>query len=256
MRFLASTFSVTLLLAACGADVVHDEDAGSVGASSSSGTGSGGGLPSNVCGGPQRVECGPDAWCQWDSPGSCGEGDSVGTCQPKPTSCSGDVMPVCGCDGLSHDSACEANQGGSDVGTCDLKPGYTGAYLLPTTPPRFVLATARYEDDRCFFLILAQADEGISAIQTTMGWRVEHIGITPRAKDCEPLAVGGSVWPLPPDTVETETGKGTISQDLTWPCYADAELSVTFPAGSPAWVPNLQALQKTSISVIGGVCDG
>jgi hypothetical protein len=51
--------------------------------------------------------------------GVCGPLAGVGTCVPAPTSCTEDAEAVCGCDGRTYASECDARLGGVPV----LRPG-------------------------------------------------------------------------------------------------------------------------------------
>ncbi len=82
---------------------------------------------STSCGGRLGSTCGPDEWCDYpDTGSSCGIADSIGTCRPRPTSCSLELDPRCGCDSVTYDNACFANMAGQDTfmtpGRCDPTP--------------------------------------------------------------------------------------------------------------------------------------
>ena len=70
--------------------------------------------PVRSCGGLAGLTCRADEWCDYPD-NSCGAFDSLGTCQPRPTSCTFEIDPQCGCDGTMHDNTCFANMAGFDV---------------------------------------------------------------------------------------------------------------------------------------------
>jgi hypothetical protein len=67
----------------------------------------------NSCGGINKVTCSDKTtYCHFAN-GVCGAGSATGTCDPLPTSCASAMpSPVCGCDGKTYDSACEAQLAG------------------------------------------------------------------------------------------------------------------------------------------------
>ena len=71
----------------------------------------------SYCGGFPGFRCGNDEWCKFPAARRCGIADVLGTCKKRPTyECPVNIINVCGCDGKTYDSACEAaKQGGVDV---------------------------------------------------------------------------------------------------------------------------------------------
>lgn len=81
-----------------------------------------------TCGGFGGLTCDPALeWCDYGpDPSWCGGVDDAGICRPRPTECPPVVGAVCGCDGLTYPSACDASMYGTDVahdGACgDCEP--------------------------------------------------------------------------------------------------------------------------------------
>ena len=77
--------------------------------------------PGAICGGLAGGVCRPDEFCDYPDGSFCGGADETGVCTTRPMACTFEVVPVCGCDGATHDNACFANMAGVDVasmGTC------------------------------------------------------------------------------------------------------------------------------------------
>jgi Kazal-type serine protease inhibitor domain len=74
------------------------------------------GACTTTCGGASKVAC-PDSttYCHF-ADGVCSAGNATGTCDPIPTTCAGAAAaPVCGCDGKTYASLCEAQLAGTSV---------------------------------------------------------------------------------------------------------------------------------------------
>jgi hypothetical protein len=59
-----------------------------------------------VCGGPQRVTCDGELWCD-PAPGHCGEADAAGRCVKVSPMCTQNWQPVCGCNRNTYGNDCE-----------------------------------------------------------------------------------------------------------------------------------------------------
>ena len=68
------------------------------------------------CGGQGGVTCQADEFCSYPPTDSCLDPGAVGTCTPRPTTCSTVNSPVCGCDGKTYANPCEAAKAGTAVG--------------------------------------------------------------------------------------------------------------------------------------------
>lgn len=76
------------------------------------------------CGGFGGIECGPGEFCNLDQ--SCGIADQSGICQAIPAACPDVWAPVCGCNGVTYSSECDAHAAGASVasqGECNAPPG-------------------------------------------------------------------------------------------------------------------------------------
>jgi len=69
----------------------------------------------DACGGIAGIECSKGQWCDFPSDATCGMADVMGLCKPRPTACTEEFDPVCGCDGVDYSNACQANMAGTDV---------------------------------------------------------------------------------------------------------------------------------------------
>jgi len=66
-----------------------------------------------ICGGEAGDTCASDQFCK-KADGVCDEG-AEGVCTDLPTPCPTNIAPVCGCDGVTYNNACEAHAAGVNV---------------------------------------------------------------------------------------------------------------------------------------------
>jgi hypothetical protein len=88
--------------------------------------------------------------CHWE-PSTCGRDGTAGKCVPRPTACPLMIIcsPVCGCDGRTYCSPCEAWAAGTDVasaGYCDAAGQRCGGALTVVCPEAYF---CDYPDDAC-----------------------------------------------------------------------------------------------------------
>lgn len=78
-----------------------------------------------TCGGIAALECGLDEFCNYELGQGCDGtvADAAGKCEVKPTVCTSDYTPVCGCDHKTYGNLCGAHAAGASVlhdGACTV----------------------------------------------------------------------------------------------------------------------------------------
>lgn len=75
--------------------------------------------------------CTATEYCAYMEGDSCGAADAPAFCRPRPIACAHESAPVCGCDGVTYDNACEAAMAGTGVNNA----GACQSALAPESAP-------------------------------------------------------------------------------------------------------------------------
>ena len=84
--------------------------------------------PDPDCGtlcGSEHGSCADGEFCDFPDDDPCGGAGRPGSCEPRPEACTGEAVPVCGCDSVTYSNDCSARASGVDVlhgGTCESPP--------------------------------------------------------------------------------------------------------------------------------------
>jgi hypothetical protein len=262
---------------ACGGSVIDAASGvggagGSGGAGSAAGAGGAAGSPdggtgaggtdagpidaSKICGGKIGIVCDPGEYCAYDMPGTCGNADGTGVCQPTPDVCDPDCPGVCGCDGMCYCSVCAAHASGVDVsqGTACFPDGAKySAQNLYTGVPRFAVFKADEVRSICVRIIVEASLNPGPGLAPPDGWAFNKIEITNNTIDC----ATPNGWPEPPVGATAAAEGGTGSMTLSYPngvpdpCYMTVHGTLEFAPGAP-WVPAVEPLDADNVMVVGG----
>ena len=130
MRILFSVSLALVLFTACSGGSSEPASSSEATGTAATGTEVAGGTSNEAAEGPDTEGTGPEVavcgtrgaspcpagtFCDYVAGSNCGADDRGGRCEPIPAACTRELMPVCGCDGQTHPTACTAHSAGVSV---------------------------------------------------------------------------------------------------------------------------------------------
>ena len=113
------------------------------------GTAGGPGGAAQACGSRGLQPCPDGGYCDFPQSAQCGATDGGGQCKLRPQICPAIYAPVCGCDGTTHASACDAAGTGTSVASVgECGAGSSGGTSCDVTKVLCKIATPQCPADQ------------------------------------------------------------------------------------------------------------